>query len=498
MCLGESPVRPWERTGHRGRAKHLRAAAASLALALSLLFSVSSAQGFGVHLQTGVNIFPLSGEDSELALDRIHSSGARLFKLAVDWYTVAPAKPKSGFNASDPDDPGYRWRTLDGMIAEAVDRGLTPVIDFSKPPGWAETPEGSGWEHPNPVQLAMFAHAFAARYDGTRPGLPRVRYWEAWNEPNVSYFLQPQFENGRPVSVDAYRTIVNDFAAAVHEVHSDNIVVGGELFPNGVQRGGVSAVAPLEFTRRLFCLSSGPQPHRVCDTAIHVDAWSVHPYTSGGPSTLPANPDNVWIYNLSALTSLVHAAQRVGTLISSRQAEVWVSEFSWDTNPPNPKGVPMSVERRWVAETIYRSWQAGINVFIWFTLHDMPNDGPPLRGGLYFNCEAGVKCERPKPIAAAFRFPFVAYRTQGRNVLLWGRTPAGRPGNVRVQWLQEQHWKGFLTLPTDSDGVFTAAVTLPPGANPSYARLRALQPATGASPAFSLHRPPDIKATPFG
>jgi hypothetical protein len=474
--------------------------AALLALALGLSWppAVPPVQGFGVALQTGVNVFPLNREDSELTLARIHSSGAQMVKLAVDWYTVAPAEPEAGFRAYDPEDRGYHWKTLDAMIAEAVELGLTPVIDFSKPPGWAESPRGAGWEHPDPVQLAMFAHAFAYRYNGTHPGLPRVRYWEAWNEPNVSFFLEPQIEAGLPVSVDAYRTIVNDFAEAVHEVNPDNVVIGGELFPNGLRRGGATAIAPLDFTRHLFCLSAGPHPRRVCDTAVHVDAWSVHPYTSGGPSTPPANPDNVWVYNLGALTSLVRAAQRAGTLMSWRPAQVWVSEFSWDSSPPNPRGVPVGLERRWVAETLYRSWHAGIDVFIWFTLHDMPAASPPLLAGLYFNCDGGVRCEQPKPIASAFRFPFVAYRAGRRKALVWGRTPAGTPGWVTVQWLQGRRWRGMVSLKTDQDGIFTATVPLPAAANPGYALLRGVQAESGTSPAFSLHHPPDIKVTPFG
>lgn len=473
---------------------------AVLAVAIGAMASplASGAGAFGIDLKTSINVFPLSGEEREVTLQRVQGAGAQFVKLAVDWYLVAPAHPPAGFDPSDPEDPAYRWRMLDAMIREAAARGLTPVIDFSKPPDWAESPQGAGWEYPDPQQIAAFAHAFAARYDGLHQGLPWVRYWEAWNEPNASFFLQPQIVNGQPVSVDGYRTIVNDFAAAVHGVRADDIVIGGELFPNGLRHGEATAIAPLEFTRRLFCLSKGPSVERVCQTEVHVDAWSVHPYTTGGPSTRPANQDNVWIYNLGALTTLVHAAQRLGTLVSPHRAQVWVSEFSWDSNPPNRHAAPIGLLRRWVPEALYRSWLAGIDVFTWFTIDDTPQSSPPLLSGLYFSCSAGISCDEPKPTAASFRFPFVAFKLDRRRALVWGRTPAGTPGRVQVQWRGPTSWRNLARLSTDSNGIFTARLRLPRGANPRNALLRAVRAGGEATLSFSLHHPQDVIVPPFG
>jgi hypothetical protein len=231
---------------------------------------------------------------------------------------------------------------------------------------------------------------------------------------------------------------------------------------------------------------------------VNVDAVSVHPYTSGGPSTLPANPDNVWIANLGSLTSLAQAAQRLGTLVSAQPVQTWVTEFSWDSNPPDPKGVPAQLEQRWVAETLYRGWHGGISVFNWYSLRDSPLASSPEQGGLYFECPQGIYCDQPKPAAAAFRFPFVAYTSSKRRALVWGRTPEGAPGTVRIQWLQGRRWRRLATLRTDRDGIFTGRPSLPRGANPKSALLRAVRSGGEASPSFSLHRTPDILVTPFG
>jgi Cellulase (glycosyl hydrolase family 5) len=456
------------------------------------------AEAYGLALQTAVEAYPPPGPEGELALARVRALGAHFVRLVLPWSAVAPVSPSPGFEPTNPNDPAYRWQEFDRVITAAVTAGLEPIVDISSPPWWAQSPPGAGTKSPEPVSFGQFAAAAATRYDGSTPGLPRVRYWEVWNEPNASFFLQPQTQAGRIVSVTTYRTMIESFAAGVHGVRADNIVIGGELFPNGVNSGELTAIAPLEFTRRLFCISAGPRPRRVCNAHVPVDVWSVHPYTSGSPSTLPANPNNVWIANLSALSQTVQAAQRLGTLVSPRPARTWVTEFSWDSNPPDPKGVPMGIEQRWVAEAIYRSWTAGISVFTWFSLSDQPLGSSPFQSGLYFECPGGLVCATSKPIAASFRFPFVAYGQPRHRVLVWGRTPAGVRATIQVQWLQGSSWRGLVKLRTDSDGIFTARVRLPRQVSSASGLLRAVELGAGPSPAFSLRASPNIPATPFG
>lgn len=428
----------------------------------------------------------------------MHDSGARLIRLVVSWRLAEPSRPSRGIVPANPNASSYHWSELDRLVRGAVANGLEPMIDISDPPAWAQAPPGASTRSPDPGKLGLFAHAAALRYDGLRPGLPRVRYWEVWNEPNSRYFLLPQVHGGRIVSVDRYRTMVNDLAAGVHSARADNLVIGGELFPHRIYPPLGTALAPLDFTRRLFCLSAGARPRRVCNTRVFADVWSVHPYTSGGPSTRPANPDDVWIANLQSLTSLVRAAQRLGTLSSARPVQTWVTEFSWNSNPPDSKGVPVRLQQRWVAETLYRSWQAGISVFTWFSLRDQPLHRSPFQSGLYFACPGGIRCDTPKLAESAFRFPFVAYPASNRRSLVWGRTPAGIAGAVRIEWRQGRSWRALATLVTDRDGIFSSLLALPRAASPTQALLRAVEIGVGASPSFSLHHPPDIPATPFG
>jgi hypothetical protein len=243
-------------------------------------------------------------------------------------------------------------------------------------------------------------------------------------------------------------------------------------------------------------MSTGPHPHRVCDATVNADIWSVHPYTTGGPSTRSVNPDNIWIYNLGALTSLVKAAQQAGGLISSQPVQTWVTEFSWDSNPPDPLGVPLRLQQRWVAEALYRAWRGGVSVFTWYALRDEPLPSSQ-QAGLYFGCPQGIACDTPKPMQWSFRFPFVAFRSGSHRALIWGRLPFGATGTVQVQWRRGSTWSPLITLRTDTDGIFTTTRRLPLGINPRSGVLRAVG-AGQPSPSFSLHHPPDIIVTPFG
>ncbi|MGA8362945.1 MAG: hypothetical protein WB709_00315 [Solirubrobacteraceae bacterium] len=471
----------------------------AMLLAVVVAIHPKPAGAYGLALQTAVDTDPPVNREGELMLARIRAAGARLVRIDVNWREAAPASPPPGFQPANPNDPAYNWQEADRAIDQVVAAGLEPIVDIGGPPPWAQAPPGSGPFSVEPVQYGQFAAAAASRYNGLTPGQPRVRYWDVWNEPNASYFLRPQTLAGNVVSVNTYRTMIETFAAGVHGAAPGNIVIGGELFPNGVNAGGVTAIAPLEFTRQLFCISGGSRPRRICNVHVPVDVWSTHPYTSGSPTTLPANPNNIWLSNLSSLTIAVRSAQRLGTLVSPGPAQVWITEFSWDSNPPDPQGVPVKIEQRWVAEAIYRAWVSGISVFTWYSLRDEPLATSPFQSGLYFECPAGIACDTLKPSGEAFRFPFVAYAQRGRKLLVWGRTPAGVPGTVQVQWQQGSRWRGLVKLSTDGDGIFTARVKLPHGASASTALLRAVRlGAREPSPAFSLQAPANFPVTPFG
>ena len=427
---------------------------------------------------------------------QLRETGVTMLRIPIYWGAVAPSGSvePTGFDPSNPADPAYNWADTDAMIEATVAQGLQPIIDVESAPLWAQTGTPQpyyGAIQPDPQQLAQFATAAAQRYSGSFNGLPRVRYWVLWNEPNLVYYLQPQYANGQPFSPGWYRQMTNAFADAVHAVHSDNLVVAGETAPfttsNGTGRDA-SSMAPLAFMRSYFCLGKNLKP--TCSSTVHIDAWSHHPYTSGGPTHHAALPDDVSLGDLPKMKAVLDAAWKYHRIQASKPPQFWVTEFSWDTDPPDPQAVPIHLQARWVAEALHVMWQNGISVVIWYSLFDDPMASSRYQSGLFFAPDASGKAEA-KPALTAFRFPFVAYGKSGW-LSVWGRTPTSHAGTVFVEQRSGARWVRVGQLRAAADGIFIGDLA-------SHGRgLVRARTGSETSLTFSLSVPPDHFYNPFG
>ena len=191
---------------------------------------------------------------------------------------------------------------------------------------------------------------------------------------------------------------------------------------------------------------------------------------------------------------LLRAAERDGQIASARKVRFWVTEFSWDSNPPDPNGVPTTLLTRWTAEALYRMWRSEVTLVTWFWLRDDPLSSSPFQSGLYYRCTAGIACDQPKPIMQAFRFPFVAYRSK-RGLFVWGRVPANGRTTVSVEQSRGGKWVRLTKLRAGANGIFDRKIRRPRAGGDVRARVIE----TGElSAAFSLIRPPDQAFQPFG
>lgn len=224
--------------------------------------------GAAVPLQTAVFEPGYAGDDDGLAPDRVRVAGATAMRLSASWSSVAPpgfSRP-DGFRPADPSSASYRWSSLEQQVIGVTSSGLKPILSIVDSPEWATMAPAPGMEKtlPAPVELGKFALAAARRYSGAYNGLPRVRYWQVWNEPNISLFFRPQFLKGQPFSPDWYRRMVNEVATAVKLVHPDNLVVAGGTAPFRDITPEVRRVnpqwGPLTFMRELLCLSKSLKP----------------------------------------------------------------------------------------------------------------------------------------------------------------------------------------------------------------------------------------------
>jgi hypothetical protein len=464
-----------------------------------LCISATTAAAASHPLETAIQEPALFAEPptGNIAASRVRLAGATWVRADIGWNEIAPNRPA---NPADPADPAYDWTRLDRGLMQIAAQHLEPFVNISEAPAWAERPAGgrAGTNNPDPVALRQFVTAAAIRYSGTYAGLPRVRAWEAWNEPNASFFFSPQWKGepgGRPLSPVLYRRLVNEFAAGVHGVNPDNLVIAGSTFPFVVNRPGVQAIGPLRFMRELLCMSKHLRAKPNCGEPLQFDVWSHHPYTAGSPTHGVGNPDSASIRDLPRMERLLKAAVKQGRVISSRRVALWVTEFGWDTNPPDSHGVPLRLQARWVSEALFRMWRAGVSVAAWFFLRDGAGIDARFQDGLYFRCAnpADIACDRPKLSLEAFRFPFVAFRTGGR-VLVWGRTPGGVPGTVTVERSRRGRWIRVKTERTDRFGIFFARPRVRRNRTGSL-RARLVGPSTESLP-FSLKRPADFPISP--
>ncbi len=422
--------------------------AALLLVALALPTPAAAARPFA----TGLTDFDAFSPGQDLGFARARGAGASYLRLVVGWSGVAPASKPPGFDATNPDDPAYHWAFYDDQVRRAVAHGLSPILSIVGAPRFARGQYVQ--DRPNAVELGRFATAAARRYDGTHRGLPRVRYWEVWNEPNLSTFIYPQHIHGRDFSPGLYHDLVERFSAGVKSVFRDNKVIAGSLAPFG--KVGIDAVGPLRFMRELLCVDTRSAPRNACARPLRFDIWSIHPYTSGGPNHHAASPNDVSIADLPEMRQVLRHAYARHRIRSGRGVGFWVTEFGWDTSPPDPNTVPLAVHARWIAEAMYRMWSSGVGLVTWFTLRDQALvrhlHSATLESGLYFRGRTLAR-DRPKTLSLrAFRFPVFAER-RGTLVHVWGRSPRGRT-RVVIELRHAGRWRVIARLRPSSYGVF--------------------------------------------
>jgi hypothetical protein len=467
------------------------------ALASALLLALPGPARAAHALETAIDPDgPYSGANATLVSQRVRAAGARKIRLLLSWRQVAPQNPPPGFDPSNPGDPAYNWSQFEAELLPAAAAGLDVIAVIRTAPSWAAgSGAGSpGSVRPDPAQFARFARAAAQRYGGGFAGLPRIRYWQVWNEPNLDKFLNPQYEGQALQGPALYRGLLNAFADAVHAVKPDNVVIGGGLAPF---QNPPATSAPLTFIADLLCVSAESRPKPTCNTSVHFDVWSHHPYTAGSPTHRAASRGDASIPELVQINRMLRAAVSAGHVQASGRVRFWVTEFAWDTNPPDPGAVPLGLHARWTSEALYRMWRAGVSLVTWYKLRDEATEGLPdsaiFQCGLYFRCGDTLACDKPKPSLRAFRFPFVAFRS-GRRVYFWGRTPSGQRRKVIVQQRVGKRWKRLRRLKANRYGIFSRRVR-----TSRRGRLRALlRDRSDRSVAFSLNRPRDRPVNPFG
>jgi hypothetical protein len=283
----------------------------------------------------------------------------------------------------------------------------------------------------------------AERYSGSFPdpanpghALPQVDTFQAWNEPNLPTFLEPQWTRARRA-----------LYANVKAVQPSAYVLAAGLAPYG-DPPGRARMHPVEFLREVLCLQGPSLRRESCPYPAHFDALDVHPYALT-PTIHAYNSDDVSIPDVGRLTRVVSAAERSGRALPAGSKPIWVTEFDWDSNPPDrtPGAVSLAQQASYVSLALYELWAQGISHAFWFEVRDPGYAAKSLTGSGLFFTRGGAK-----PATIAFRFPFAAISGRGGTQTLWGRAPT--PGSVTIERYQGHQWRAFAQLHTTNAGVF--------------------------------------------
>ncbi len=362
---------------------------------------------------------------------------------------------------------------LDPRVQEIAGAGLTPVFLVTDAPRWAEPKGGTkldyaaGAYEPNAKALGQFAQALAKRYSGSYPNpmvpgrkLPRVRYIQAWAEANTSFHLAPQWSkvNGKTVNNGAilYRSMLNAFYAGAHAGDRSVKVIASGLEGYGdAPFSGLNRAHPVTFLQNLLCLSSTNKRVKCAGGPAHFDILAADPYDAFSPTTNSVSKLDAPAPDLNRLTASVKAAVRAGTLLPRKNKPLWVTEFGYDSNPPNPNAISTATQAKWLEEGLYVFWRQGASAAMWYLVRDQtPPYDENYFSGVYFR--SGKK----KPSFTAYRFPFVVMSTAATATgktkpstaaQAWGISPVG--GTVKVQF-RSGGWKTIRTFHVGKNAIF--------------------------------------------
>ena len=441
-----------------------------MAAAITLACSAVGASAASASFTTGLWGAGYTSPDASVRGDEFDNTveaRAEIARIDVVWRSLVSGQPADPTN---PADPAYDFSSIDAAVRDAAQRDLTVMFTVYRAPSFAEGPDPPGdapagsWRV-DPQAFGDFGRALASRYSGAFQGLPQVRFFEAWNEPNLSDFLSPQWEGKSPYAADLYRRMVNAFSAAIHAVNPQNVVVAGSTAPYGDPAGG-RRMRPLRFLRGLLCVQKKGAKIAAakCSDRADFDVLSHHPINlSGGPGRSAIHPDDASTPDFEHVKRTLRAAEKLGRVKGGRHP-VWATEIWWESDPPDSRNGIKSRQARSVdGRSALQPVEAGCRRRHQFRRprRRWPDRDEVIDSGLIL--PDGTR----KPAFQAFRFPFVVDRKSKRSALAWGKAPMG--GRVVIERAKGGGWKQVGASEVASGKVFTEKLKL----EPQSARFRA-------------------------
>jgi hypothetical protein len=306
--------------------------------------------------------------DRRARVEGASQKNATIMRLLVQWNLVARSRPSNPTNAFD---SAYNFDDIDEAVRAAQDNDQEVILTLSGTPRWA-----NGGRNPNvmPRRVAdfgNFARAVASRYSGRFEGLPFVRFFSVWNEPNLQLFLSPQFDGrGRSVAPANYAKLAATAYAGIKAGSRQALVGVGETSARGSDKA--TGLRPTHSPGKFAELVAKANPR------LKFDAWTHHPYpfNPNSPPTQRVRWPNV------SLALLPRYDTELKRWFKRKSVPIWITEYGHQTRPEDSLGIPYARQAAYIQQSISMvSHYSFVPMFIWFVYQD--DQGQPWESGLY-------------------------------------------------------------------------------------------------------------------
>lgn len=284
----------------------------------------------------GVNLYNIQFEPDRAnvtrTLEMARDLGARYVRMQFPWEDIEISAKGDFWDHKNNIDA---WVKYDFIVGEAQRFGLEPIVRLDRPPAWARaqanaTPEfqrglaenGSSTGPPDKYQDYFdFVGTVAARYRG------KVRFFQIWNEPNLSYEWNWQ----RP-DPEGFTALLQGAHDAARAANPDAVVLFPSLSPTDGLEPRIAPISELDYLDRVYAAGGGR----------YFEIMSAQAYGLGQPPNehryiRPRIPGRDWVWSrpidtridVSRLVLLREVMERNG---DSSKA-VWISEFGYNAAP---------------------------------------------------------------------------------------------------------------------------------------------------------------------
>lgn len=365
-------------------------------------------------------------------LTGMRQAGGQVVRVNFGWNELAAGcAGQSVLALKNHNNTCYTWDAFDQVARMARARNMQVLATVSRAPQWllgSSNPSFLGNSNAQWMRSVRHYEAFmfaAARRYRAGSDIGHVRMWTVWNEPNSHTFLAPQLSTFQQRRTAArYAQLLARTAVQIKKANRFALVAAGPTGPTG----GKFGTPPIIFLARVQMNLSRFLPGAGIFERRWIDAWAHNPYPgfNVAPSKGRLKSPKVGMTNIRDLFT------RLDRHPALRRKPVWVTEFGWETNPPEPTlGISAALQGRFMGEAFdWLDRTRRVPVVIWYGFRDTDSIvGDWQSGVLYLD-------GRRKFSYYWFQRPISVNTTRvrrGRTVRVFARS-AVRPTRTRIAW----------------------------------------------------------------